>query len=84
MSDSYREYCDMLAEEAAEEEKKRISFKKVASNKEVKKLVEKFNDFAEAAFDQIDTHIYNMNFGLLKNKITELKDEVRDLVERLG
>ena len=84
MSDSYSDYCDILAEEAAEEEKKRISSKKVASSKEVKKLVGKFNDFAESAFDQINIHIYNMNFGLLKEKIAELRDEIKDLVESLG
>ncbi len=84
MSDSYSDYCDMLAEEAAEEEKKRISSKKVASSEEVKRLVSKFNDFAQSAFEEINNHIYNMNFGLVKDKIFEIRNEVKDLVERLG
>lgn len=84
MSDSYRDYCDMLAEEAAEEEKKRISSKKVSSSKEVKRLVNKFNDFAQPAFEEINNHIHRMNFGLVKDKVFELRNEVKDLVERLG
>lgn len=84
MSDSYHDYCDMLAEEAAEEEKKRISSKKVSSNKEVKRLVNKFNDFAQSAFEEINNHIYRMNFGHVKDKVSELRNEVKDLVERLG
>lgn len=84
MSDSYHDYCDMLAEEAAEEEKKRISSKKVSSNKEVKRLINKFNDFAQSAFEEINNHIYRMNFGYVKDKVSELRNEVKDLVERLG
>lgn len=80
MSDSYRDYCDMLAEE----EKKRISSKKVSTSEEVKTLVNKFNVFAKSAFEEIDRHVYRMNFGLVKDKVSELRNEVKELVERLG